>query len=317
LSVKAPAYAGNRFDPLNNVGTVRNSGIEIYLTHHKKLDKLDYSVSGNVSFIKNELTALNGGNPVYGDRTLSNEGMALYTFWGYQCEGIYSTDQEALDHLFSYSAEEIGVHAGDAKYSDISGPDGVPDGKIDDFDKTDIGNPFPWLTYGFNINLSYLGFDLQVFSQGVYGNEIYNALRLRTEGSGNEATLSTTMRDVWIDYSDIMKESMEDYGINWQEFVNTDGTIPNPKGNPMNRETSDRLIESGSYFRLKNIQLGYSLPKTMINKVGISRCRFYLSGNNVFTLTKYTGYDPEVGSGVDYGNYPQARSFMLGVNLDF
>jgi hypothetical protein len=120
-----------------------------------------------------------------------------------------------------------------------------------------------------------------------------------------------------VDYSDVMKASMESYGVDWQELINPDGTIPNPTGNPMNRETSDRLVESGAYFRLKNLQLGYTLPKTVTQRVGIDRCRFYLSGSNIFTLTGYSGYDPEVGSGIDYGNYPQARTFTFGVNLDF
>ncbi|TLX70028.1 SusC/RagA family TonB-linked outer membrane protein, partial [Labilibacter sediminis] len=237
--------------------------------------------------------------------------------WGYQYESVYKTDQEALDHLWSYDPSEIGVHAGDARYKDLSGPNGTPDGKIDDYDKTDIGNPFPWLTYGISIGADYKGFDLELFFQGVYGNEIYNAVRHRTEGSGNDATLSTAMRDVWVDYSDVMKASMEDYGVDWTQLINPNGSIPNPIGNPMNRETSDRFVESGAYFRLKNLQLGYTLPKSLTEKAGINRCRFYLSGSNLFTITDYSGYDPEVGSGIDYGNYPQARTFTLGVNLDF
>ncbi len=317
LGVKAPAQVGNRFDPLANVGTVRNEGIEISLGHNGKLGQISYSINGNAAFIKNELTALNGGSPVYGDRTLSDEGLALYTLWGYQYDGVYKSDQEAIDHLWSYSESEIGVHAGDAKYKDLSGPEGKPDGKIDDYDKTDIGNPFPWLTYGMNIQADFKGFDLQLFFQGVYGNEIYNAVRHRTEGAGNDATLSTSMRNVWIDYSDVMKSSLEAKSIDWSQLVNVEGTIPNPNGNPMNRETSDRLVESGSYLRLKNIQLGYTLPKKITEKAGISRCRFYLSGSNLLTWTNYSGYDPEVGSGIDYGNYPQARTYTLGVNLDF
>ncbi len=317
MSVKAPGQVGNRYDPMSNVGTVRNAGIEISLAHQREIGEINYNISGNVSFIKNELTGLNGGSPLYGDRTLSDEGLALFTLWGYEYESDYKTDQEALDHLYSYSSEEIGVHAGDAKFKDINGPNGSPDGLIDDFDKTDIGNPFPWLTYGLNLGAQYKGFDLQIFFQGVYGNEIYNAVRHRTEGAGNEATLSTSMRDVWVDYTDVMKQSMENAGVDWTELINPDGSIPNPTGNPMNKETSDRFVESGAYFRLKNLQLGYTLPKTLTEEVGIGRCRFYVSGTNLFTITQYTGYDPEVGSGIDYGNYPQARTITLGINLDF
>ncbi|WNJ19295.1 TonB-dependent receptor [Pontibacter sp. G13] len=317
LGVKAPAQIGNRFDALSNVGTVRNQGIEIALGYQKKLGDFDFAVNGNVSFISNELTALNGGSPVFGDRTLSDEGLALYTYWGYQFEGLYYSDEEALQHLYFYSEDEIGVGAGDAKYTDLSGPEGVPDGRIDDYDRTNIGNPFPWLSYGLNLSAEYKGFDLQVFFQGVYGNELYNAMRHRTEGAGNDATLSTTMRDVWVDYTDVMKASMEANGIDWTQLVNPDGTIPNPNGNPLNRATSDRFVESGAYFRLKNLQLGYTLPRDLTERLGISRLRPYVSGTNLFTITNYTGYDPEVGSGVDYGNYPQARTLILGVNLDF
>jgi len=292
LSVKAPAQVGNRYDPVANVGTVRNQGIELTLDHQNHLGKLNYTLSGNVSFIKNVLTALNGGDRVYGDRSISDEGYGLYTFWGYQYNGIYTSDAEALTLLYKYTASTIPYHAGDAKFKDLNG-----DGIIDDKDKTDIGNPFPWLTYGFNVSADYVGFDVQLFFQGVYGNEIYNAVRERTEGTGNEATLSTTMRNVWT-------------------ASTPDGTIPNPYGSSLNMATSSRFVESGAYLRLKNLQLGYTIPKSITSKLTINRCRVYVSANNLLTLTKYTGYDPEVGSGVDYGNYPQSRTLSVGINLD-
>ncbi len=313
LTVKADAPVGNRFDSWANIGTVSNKGIEVSLDHQNKMAQLNYSLGANVSFIKNELTGLNDGSPITKDRTLSNIGMPLYTFWGYEYEGVYKTDQEAAEHLYGMND----VHAGDARFKDISGADGKPDGIIDEYDKTDLGNPFPWLTYGFNIGVDYKNFDLQIFFQGVYGNKIFNGVRLRTESSGNEATLSTTMRDVYINYTDEMKQSMDKYGIDWTKLVNTNGSIPNPSGNSRNEVTSSRYIENGAYFRLKNVQLGYTIPKVMTQQVGIDRCRIYLSVSNLFTLTKYTGYDPEIGSGVDYGNYPQSRTLMLGLNLNF
>lgn len=295
LGVKAPAHVGNRYDATANVGTVRNKGIEISLNHLNRIGKVNYSVSGNVSFINNKLTALNGGSRVYGDRTICDEGYGLYTFWGYQYEGIYQTDQEALDHLYAYKDQpsNISYHAGDARYKDLNG-----DGKIDNDDKTDIGNPFPWLTYGLNLGADWKGIDLQLFFQGVYGNKIYNAVKLRTEGTGYESTLSTSMRNVWT-------------------ASNPNGDIPNPYGSPTNKENNSRYIESGAYLRLKNLQIGYTLPATMVRKAGLSRCRIYLSANNLFTITPYSGYDPEVGGGIDYGNYPQSRTFMLGANINF
>ncbi len=292
LGVTAPAAVGNRYAPTANVGTVRNRGIELTLEHRNHKGDWDYSIGGNVSFIRNMLTGLNGGSPVYGDRTISTEGLPLYTFWGYRYEGIYKTDAEVAEHLFAPGASDE-YHAGDARYADLNG-----DGRIDDNDLTDLGNPFPWLTYGLNASAFWKGFDLQVFFQGIAGNEIYNALRLRTEGTGNEATLSTAMRDVWT-------------------TANPNGSIPNPLGGSHNKDNNSRFVEDGSYLRLKNVQLGYTLPESLTQKAGLSRVRFYLSGSNIFTLTNYTGYDPEVGGGVDYGNYPQSRTFMLGVNLNF
>lgn len=216
----------------------------------------------------------------------------MYSFWGYEYDGIFRTDEEISTHLWADGAS-AGYNPGDVRFRDINS-----DGKIDENDKTAIGNPFPWLTYGLNLGLEWKGIDLQLFFQGVYGNEIYNALRLRTEGSGNEATLSTAMRDVWT-------------------MDNPDGSIANPLGNPINKENSSRYVEDGSYMRLKNVQIGYTLPSRWTERIKMSRCRIYLSGSNVFTLTDYSGYDPEVGGGVDYGNYPQSRTFMLGVNINF
>lgn len=293
LSVKAPAHVGNRYDPVANVGTVRNAGIEVSLDHQRKIGDLQYSVNGNVSFVRNELTSLNGGDRVYGDRTISDEGYALYTLWGYQTEGIYRNTEEARQHFFGYAADANPFNAGDVKFKDLNG-----DGILNDQDKTALGNPFPWLTYGLNMGVDYQGFDVQIFFQGVYGNEIYNAVRERTEGKGVEATLGTQMRDVWT-------------------TANTSGSIANPYGSSLNFETSQRFVESGAYLRLKNLQIGYSLPASVIKPANINRARLYISANNLLTFTNYTGYDPEVGSGIDYGNYPQARSILFGLNLDF
>jgi TonB-linked SusC/RagA family outer membrane protein len=290
LSIIAPAYTGNLFAPLANVGSVRNDGIELQLQWQDSKNKFHYSIGGNISFIKNELIKLNGGYPVYGDRVISDIGLGLYTYYGYEYLGMYKTDAEANEYLH---AETPGTYrAGDAKYLDLNG-----DGKINDDDRKPLGNPFPWLSYGINASFEYFGFDLQIFMQGVYGNELYNAQRHQLEGAGNESIMSTVMRDAWTPST-------------------PNGTIPNPR-NAVNFYTSSRFIESGAYFRLKNLQLGYTLPQNITRKAHIDRLRFYASASNLFTITKYSGYDPEVGSGVDYGNYPQARTFLFGLNLDF
>ena len=314
LYVNAPAHVGNMYSLVKNVGNIRNQGVEISLNHENQAGKVHYNVGGNISYIHNELTALNGGSPLWGDRTKTDVGMALNSFWGYEYEGIYQSDEEALSHLYSYTKETIGVHAGDAKYKDVNN-----DGKIDANDQVCIGNPFPKLTYGLNLGAEFYGVDVQLFFQGVWGNKIYNALRLRTEGAGDDCTLASYMADeVWIGYSDLVRKSMLTKGIDWTEMENRqDATIPNPLGSPMNKENSSRFIEDGSYFRLKNIQIGYTLPKKVTEKFLCSRLRFYVTASNLFTITKYSGYDPEVGSGVDYGNYPQSRTFTFGLNANF
>jgi TonB-dependent starch-binding outer membrane protein SusC len=300
LTVKGPAYAGNLNDPMANVGTVRNEGIELSLEHRHKIGPLNYSVGGNVSFIKNELTALNGGQKVWSSMVngeyvlLCDEGLPVNTFWGYEYEGVFLSTEAAQTYTNSKGVVvQPNAAGGDAKYKDLN-----DDGQIDNEDKTNIGNPFPWLTYGVNASFDWKGFDMQLFFQGVYGNEIYNAVRYRTEGKGEESTLCTGMRDVWT-------------------TSNTSGSIPTPYGSTNNFLASSRFIENGAYLRLKNTQLGYTIPKDITRKIFIDRCRVYLSASNLFTLTKYTGYDPEIGTGVDFGNYPQARTFLVGLNLNF
>lgn len=296
MHVTAPAYVGNRYSPTANVGKVRNRGIEISLEHRNTVTRdFHYSVGGNISFIDNKLTALNGGSAYYVnyDQVQGiDEGYPLYFFWGYDYLGVYQSDEEVLNYLTGYNADTTPFHAGDAKYRDVNG-----DGIIDVNDRVDLGSSIPWLNYGINLGAWYKDFDLQIFFQGVGGNKIYNQMRHRLEGNGSNSVLSTDMANVWT-------------------AENPNGTIPNAK-NSVNYYTSNRFLESGSYFRLKNLQIGYSLPKSLIAKAGFENCRIYLQGSNLFTITGYKGFDPEVNGGVDYGNYPQSRTYMIGVNITY
>ncbi len=302
MSVTAPAQTGNRYAATANVGKVRNKGIEISLEHRNALTRdFEYSISGNVSFIDNKLTSLNGGSPIYTNYSnvqVVDQGHSLYYFWGYQYDGIYKTDQEALDYLTGYTSEDIPYHAGDAKYRDVNG-----DGRIDDNDRVDLGSSIPWLNYGINLGAFWKNVDLQLFFQGVGGNKIYNQMRHRLESNGSESVLSPMMAYAWC-------TDVQDAYANGE----VDVTAPNPK-NTVNYYVSSRFLESGSYFRLKNLQIGYTLPKKWISKAGFQNCRFYFQGSNLFTCTKYKGFDPEVSSGVDYGNYPQSRTYIFGVNI--
>ncbi len=293
LTVKGPAHVGARFDSMANVGSVRNQGIELTLGHTHKVGDFSYSINGNVSFIKNELTALNGGERINETYNMCDVGLPLFALWGYKYEGIYRSDEEVYEHLFGYGQGEAPVSAGDERFSDLNG-----DGKIGEEDMTMIGNPFPWLTYGLNADFAWKGIDLSIFFQGVYGNEIFNGVRIRTEGTGNDATLSTAMRDVW-------------------STENPNGSIPRPKS-PYHGVSSSRYVEDGSYLRLKDLTIGYTLPEKWTKKMHMNRWRFYVSMSNLFTVTKYTSYDPEVGlKGLDWGVYPQSRTFMFGTNINF
>ncbi|MBQ9296216.1 MAG: TonB-dependent receptor [Paludibacteraceae bacterium] len=315
LYVNAPAHVGNRYSLTKNVGNIRNEGVEITLNHDNTVGRVHYNIGGNISFISNKLTDLNGGSPLWGDRTKTDVGMPLNSFWGYEYEGVYKSDAEVLEQFYGYKDNaEANLHAGDARYKDLNG-----NGLLDEGDKRNIGNPFPKLTYGINLGADFYGVDIQLFFQGVYGNSIYNALRLRTEGAGTECAMSTSMRDVWIGYTDQAKSSMIDKGLNYMtmNLENLNGSIPNPVGSTLNTENSTRFIEDGSYLRLKNLQIGYTFPLKWTQKFRCSRLRLYATASNLFTITKYSGYDPEVGSGVDYGNYPQSRTFTFGLNATF
>lgn len=296
MSVNAPAHVGNRYSSTANVGKVRNQGIEIQLEHRNTLcDWFHYSVGGNISFIDNKLTALNGGSPIYTNYEsvqVVDLNQPLYYFWGYQYDGIYHTDQEVLDYLTGYTAADTPFHAGDARYRDNNG-----DGVIDDKDRVFLGSSIPKINYGINIAAYLKDFDIQLFFQGVGGNKIYNQMRHRLESNGSTSVLSPVMADAWTKN-------------------NPDGTIPNPV-NSVNYYVSDRFLESGDYFRLKNLQVGYTLPRSILGRSGLQNCRFYVQISNVFTATGYKGFDPEVNGGVDYGNFPQCRTFLFGVNISY
>ncbi|MDE6485912.1 MAG: TonB-dependent receptor [Muribaculaceae bacterium] len=298
MSVNAPAHVGNRYSSTANVGKVRNKGIEVSLDHTNNVGKdFRYSVGGNVSFIDNKLVGLNGGAPIYTNYSqvqVVNQGYPLYYFWGLETEGIYRTDQEALDHLTGYTAADIPFHAGDIKYRDQDGDGRITDGGAD---RVYLGSSIPKVNYGINLGAWYRDFDLQLFFQGVAGSKIYNQMRHRLESNGSTSVLSPVMADAWT-------------------AENPDGSIANPR-NTINYYVSDRFLESGNYFRLKNLQLGYTLPRSVLGSKGLTNCRLYVQCSNVFTLTKYSGFDPEVNGGVDYGNYPQSRTFLFGVNITY
>ena len=296
MSVNAPAHVGNRYAGMANVGKVRNKGIELNLEHRNNVNNwFSYSIGGNFSYIDNKLVDLNGGSPIYTNYNqvqVVNQGFPLYYFWGYQYDGVFRSDEEVLAALPGYTAADSPFHAGDAKYRDNNG-----DGRIDDQDRVFLGSSIPKINYGINLSANIKDIDIQLFFQGTGGSKIYNQMRHRLESNGSTSVISPIMVDAWTP-------------------DNPDGNIPNPR-NSINYYVSDRFLEPGDYFRLKDLTIGYSFPRRLLGENGLSQLRFYVQCSNLFTITKYSGYDPEVSGGVDYGNYPQSRTFLFGVNISY
>ena len=325
VRVPVPRITGVGTDPFVNAGSVRNRGLEMALTYRKSAGDFQYSVSGNLTTIRNEVTSLGSGRPIGGGTfprsgggaslTRTEVGQPMGYFYGYVTDGIFQdADQiNAYNELDGNAATKYQDKAapGDIRFRDLDN-----NGVINSLDRTRIGNPFPKLTYGLSGNASYRGFDLTLLLQGVHGNDIYNGIRYWTEGMVNNFNNGTATLNRW--------RSAEEPG---------DGRMPRAiNGDPnQNRRESDRFIEKGSFLRVKNLSVGYSLPAGLLQRVGnnsLSTVRIYATGQNLLTFTKYTGYDPEIGTfaqpgtanlnlGVDYGNYPQARTLLLGVQVGF
>jgi TonB-linked SusC/RagA family outer membrane protein len=307
-----PAYFGKLDDLFGNVytnlGEVNNKGIEFSAGYRNYEGEFKFEIIGNIARNINKVVSLDGGQPpVIGNSTVIKEGIALGTFYGYKSEGIFKDSADIANHAFQYKF----TAPGDIKYADLN-----KDGKIDNKDQTYIGNAFPDFNYGFTLNFFYKDFDLNIFTNGVHGNDIYNSLGQNVlrdlSMSGN---LSTDMLNYW---GRILPDGTK--------ITNTN--IPAIGKNMQNRYFSDLSLKDGSYFRVKAITIGYSVNNNIIQKVKISKLRIYITVQNLFTFTKYNGYDPEIGQstgwnaspldfGVDGGVYPQPRMILGGINISF
>ncbi len=336
--------AGYTNTPVQNAGSVRNIGVEFQINYKNNFGKLRYEIGGNISKIKNKVTSLGkygepilGGNlgspnPLgYTNRTVLDAPIAC--FYGWKTDGVMQPGDfdETGNALIPTFASTKKYNPGDMKFVDING-----DGIIDDNDRTFIGSPHPNFYYGFNLNLGYKGFDLSLFFQGVYGNDIfdvtkyfmYSPVAYNGSWSGISSNVATDyFEKVYRPEPDLLVPAYRDY---WG--ANTSGTVPSPRTdatiNEINFRASDFYMDKGSYLRLKNIQLSYSLSKNICQKISIKGLKIYASGTNLFTFTKYKGLDPEIGKkigeegnnlflGIDEGTYPQARTYTFGVVLDF
>ena len=301
-----PGFIGATENPFANVSDFVNRGYDLELGYTKKIRKLNLGLKGNISYIENEVTNLGfnkkflaGNERVISsvEFTRSEVGKPVNQFYGFQSQGIFQNQSEVNAYVNSSGGliQPLAV-PGDFRWKDIDG-----DGKITNDDRTYLGNPIPKYTFGFTFNAEYENFDLTVFAQGVTGNKIFQAFRRLDIPNVNYTTDA------------LARWTGEGSSNTYPRLTQTD-TNANFK-NP-----SDFYIKDGDYLRIKTVQLGYSLPKSFLGKAHIQRTRVYVTGENLFTFTKYNGFDPEIGGnvfGIDRGFYPQSRTYMMGINLQF
>ena len=304
--VEIPGYVGASGSPLGNVADMDNSGVELELGYKKEFGDFKFSANGNVSYLKNEVTYLGDGKEFIGGSagfqsmgtvTRTQVGLSYNSFYGFTTDGIFQNMSEVNNYVGTTGALiQPNAVPGDFKWVDVNG-----DGQITDDDRTFLGTPLPKYTFGLTLNLNYKAFDFMVFTQGVAGNKIFQGLRRLDIPNSNYQTVALSRWTGEGTSNTYPRLSIDDPNGNFGRF-------------------SDFYLEKGDFLRLKTLQLGYTMPEDIMSKVGVQKLRLYITGENLLTLTDYTGFDPEIGGsvlGIDKGFYPQARSYMLGINLQF
>jgi len=301
-----PLYVGAISNPASNIGDMENTGQELELGYHAKVGKFNIGFDGNISHLKNVVTYLNNGQNfqdidnfqnIQGSITRRAVGQPINSFYGYESLGIFQTQAEVNSYVAANGTMiQPNAKPGDFKWADLNG-----DGKITTADRTFIGNPTPTWQFGLTATAAYKNFDIVVFGQGQAGNKIFQGLHRLDIANANYTTAA----------------------LNRWTGAGTSNTYPRiVDGDPNNNfaYNSSFYLEDGSYFRIKNIQLGYTLPKSLISRVAMQRARIYVAAENLVTFTKYTGFDPEIGGGtfsIDRGFYPQPRTFLIGLSIGF
>ncbi|MDR3219842.1 MAG: TonB-dependent receptor [Dysgonamonadaceae bacterium] len=350
LRVQLPAYVGTSQEPANdyrfqtapwkNIGSLENKGIEIALNTHN-IESKNFSWNSNLVFSLNRNKVLSLESETgHLDMTLSKGsdtqiitrtavGQPIGQFFGYKVIGRYNS---ATDFYYkdangviretprpaNSTISSSGIWIGDYIFEDISGPDGKPDGVIDDYDRTYIGNPEPKFTYGIGNTFSYKNIDLNIYFNGSYGNDVFNWIRRWTDDSSQQTNLNVRALGFARVEGDDFKTAYVVSGDRWMPRMSASDANNNYR-------VSDRFVEDGSYLRLQNISLGYTLPKHWIRKISLENVRLYVNLQNVYTWTKYKGYDPEIGSmdqnalltGIDNARYPSPKIYTAGINVTF
>jgi hypothetical protein len=303
LQVPVAAYSGIQNAPFVNGGSVENKGFEIMLGYENSTSGgLEYSITGNMAHNKNKVIDLNNaGSSLYqfisfvGLINVTEVGSPIASFYGWQTDGVFQTQEEVDSHAF----QSTGTAPGDFRFKDLNG-----DGVINAEDQTIIGNPWPSITYGITSSLTYKALSLRLELQGVSGNDIFMGNKFRTEG----ANFFNYTQNVW---------------DNRWTGPGTSNDMPRLHTDDPNNNfrSSDYYVENGSYLRVRNVQLTYKVPRSLVNIRSLS---VYGSIQNALTFTKYPGFDPEIGTnnannplyiGIDETNYPVPRIFTLGLKI--
>jgi TonB-linked SusC/RagA family outer membrane protein len=309
------AGLGSDKDALINVGKVNNSGVDVQIRYKGNFGAFSYSVGGNISYNKTEVLSLNADDQITTgelSQFYTAPGLPMSSYQGYIVEGIWQATAEdtaaIVDRLITANTikkksqynTKRNTAPGDLIYSDLNG-----DGLINKSDMAILGDPWPKYVYGLNFSGDYKGFDMTIFLQGVLGNEIYNLSKRVYENTYGDYSFTNEISERWTP----------------DNPSNTNPRLAYGDPNKNLTTSSSYFVEDGSYMRVKNLVIGYTLPQQLVNKIGFVNCRIYLSGQNLLTFTKYTGMDPEIGGKsnvervLDNGIYPQSRTYMVGLQV--
>ena len=307
MAMQVPGYAGDSA-PIGNVGTMSNSGVELDLSYRDNYGDFSWNISANATYTKNVLTELGddatslyGSSHKIGQLTRGIVGLPFPYFYGHKSDGIFQNAEEVAAHVNKDgNLLQPNAQPGDVRFLDVDG-----DGDIDDDDRTYIGKGTPDWSFGLNVGFEWKGIDFNMLLQGVVGNQAFNVTR-RTD----------------LYYINLPKTILNRWTGEGTSNTQPRFMFDSPNNN---YRSSDLWVEDASFLRARNVQLGYTLPQKWTQKVAVQRFRVYVQAENLFTLTKYSGCDPEVTGGngfssdlgVDRGVYPQSRTFSVGVNLNF